>query len=946
VTGVIVGRDAELASLRDFVASVSDGAAALVLQGDAGVGKTTLWTEGVAHAEVQGLRVLQARPAESETTFSFSGLGDLLQPVVDEALAALPDPQRRALALALVLEDAEGPPPDGRAVGVAALNALRALAAESALLVAVDDAQWLDSASAAALAYGARRLSGEPVGLLLARRAPVESALVLELRRSFPSDRFGDVYVGPLEMGALHRVIHEHLGVALPRPLLAEVHEASGGNPFYALEIVRMLRRSGVSVEAGQPLPLPESLRALVHERLLALPAQSREYLLAASALSRPTVALVEAACGVEREAGLGPALEARVVELEGDRIRFTHPLLAAGAYEAADPLRRAQVHSCLAELVEDPEARGRHLAASVTEPNETVAAALEEAAAAARARGAPRTAALLLDRARELTPPDREDEALRRAVEAAYLHYESGDSPRAEAQLRDVIATLAPGRRRARAVMRLARVRSYEAQAEAAELFLQAIEEAEGDWEILAVAHEGVATCLFRLTKRLDESVEHAVLAAGYARDLDDQALEAEALGTQWIAETLLGRESASTTAERALALQPAVDDRRILSQPLFTLAGHSMWTDDLERARDLFLELLDRSRDRGDESSPPTVLSHLAQVECQLGDLESARRHALEGQEASEQSGQHTLFAHNLALEGLVEAELGRAEHARRTTLRALELVPATGSSHAELLATRALGQLELALGDAEAAAARLGPAVAFIRQEAIGEPGVVPFVVDQVEALVELGRRDEAVELLDWHEGNARRLERASAVAACLRCRGMLAAQSGELDAALADYEEALEWHAKGTLPLERARTLLALGAAQRRAKRRREARETLEEALGVFEGMGAALWAERASAELRRISGRAASPGALTPAEERVAALVAEGKTNREVASALFLSERTVEGHLSRVFAKLGVRSRTELAHVQASGAIKGVAAPNTGDSPVSPTTAAP
>ena len=231
-------------------------------------------------------------------------------------------------------------------------------------------------------------------------------------------------------------------------PCSTEVHQASGGNPFYALELVRMLQRSGISVEAGHRLPVPDSLHELVHGRVLALPPASRDYLLAAAALSHPTTTLVEAATGVSRSDGLLPAREARVVELDGDRIRFTHPLLASGAYETADPLRRAEMHARLAELVEDPEARGRHLAASVDEPDEGVAAALDEAAQHARARGSLRAAALLLDRARELTPDDRPEDALRRAVEAANLHFESGDSPRAELQLEDVIRRLPAGRR------------------------------------------------------------------------------------------------------------------------------------------------------------------------------------------------------------------------------------------------------------------------------------------------------------------------------------------------------------------------------------------------------------------------------------------------------------------------------------------------------------------
>jgi len=368
--------------------------------------------------------------------------------------------------------------------------------------------------------------------------------------------------------------------------------------------------------------------------------------------------------------------------------------------------------------------------------------------------------------------------------------------------------------------------------------------------------------------------------------------------------------------------------------------------WTDALGQARDALFEMLQRSSDLGDESSPPYVLVLIGQVECALGDLESALVRALEGKEAAEQSGQRTLLAYHLALESLVEAHRGRADEARRAALGALELAPETGGRPAELVATAALGHLELSLEIPEAVVARLESSVSYVRREAIGEPGAIPFVGDHIEALVELGRREEAEELLDWHEGNARRLERASALAVCMRCRGLIAAQTGRLDDAVAAYDEALAWHAQVEFPLDRGRTLLALGVAQRRAKRRSQARETLQGALAVFEQLGAARWAERARAELRRISGRAATPGALTPAEERIAMLVGEGKTNREVAAALFVSERTVEGHLSHIYGKLGVRSRTELARVLASRPTQGVMSSNTGDSPVSPASSAP
>jgi DNA-binding CsgD family transcriptional regulator len=944
MTASVVGRDSELAALSDFLAGIPDGASAFVLEGEAGMGKTTLWRAGLDRAVGFGLRTLEAQPAESEAELSFAGLGDLLDPVLEEVLAPLPAGQRSALSRALVLEDVEGSQPDAHAVGVALLGALRALAASGPVLVAVDDVQWLDAASAGALEYAARRLRGEPVGVLLARRSGLVSALVEELRRSLGS-QLAHVPVGPLDPRSLHRVVAEHLGAALPRPLLAEVHKAAGGNPFYALEIVRQLQRGGVSVEAGQPLPVPDSLHELVHGRLLALPTETRDLLLAAAAHAHPTLAITEAATGLSCAAGLMPALEARVVELDGERIRFTHPLLAAGAYELADPRRRREIHELLAELLEDPEARAWQLAASVDQPDEEVAAVLEDAARIARARGAPRPAALLLDRATELTPSERGDDGHRRAADAAYLHYESGDSSRAEAQLRAVISQLDAGRTRARALVRLARVRAYQALSEAAAIFRQAVDEAEGDPGILAVAHEGVATCLCQQYEQLDDAIEHAKRAVEVALDVGDRGLAGEALNTQLMAEALLGRESAESTMERALEFQSGSEHRRILGQARW-MPEYRAWRGDLESARDELEEMLSRAAEHGDESSPPFVLSYLSWIECQLGHLDEALAWAQEGQAAAEQAGQKAILAYSLALATAVECRRGRIDEARATAQRALEQIAETDDRQSELLTVSSLGHLEHARGAPAEAVERLEPAIAHVLREGIAEPAAAPFVVDQVEALIELGRGDEAVELLGWYEGNARRLERAGPLANCLRCRGMLAAQAGDVAGALLAYADALELHEQVVFPLDRGRTLLALGAAQRRSKRRREARTTLEEALAVFERIGAALWAERARAELKRISGRAATPGALTPAEERVAALVAQGKSNKEVAAALFLSDRTVEGHLARIFGKLGVRHRSELASVLAPTQTQGSPPSNTGGSPVSAGPSAP
>ena len=937
----VVGRDAELRSLRDFVERVAGGAVALVLEGEAGMGKTTLWRAAVEHAEDLGLTVLQAQPFESETTLSFAGIGDLLDPVLDAALEPLPAVQERALSRALALGDDEGPALDPRTLRVAVMNALRSLAKTQPVIVAIDDSQWLDYASSAALAYGVRRFRADRIGLLLSRRSGLESVLLDELLRSPVRERFTHIEVGPLDVQVLGRVVHEQLGRTLPRPLLAEIHAAAGGNPFYALEIVRALQRTGASIEAGQPIPLPESLHDLVGGRLLALPVESRDFLLAAAAHAHPTIGITEAASGVTRAAGLTPALEAYVVELDRDRIRFTHPLLAAGAYETGDPLRRHEIHVRLAELLEDPEARAWQLAASADQPDEAVAAVIEDAAGHAKRRGAPRPAALLLDRAEQLTPTASRNDAVRRGVEAAYLHFEAGDSRRAEAKLREVIAPLEPGPLRARALVVLARIRLYERPDEAKELFAQVIDEAGDDRHTLGVAHEGAAACSIWMFESFGDAVRHTGIALALADELGDEALAADTILTRLSAETLLGRETATATEERALALQQhSASDLRVMDQPLISLAECWTWTDSFEQSRSALAELMRLAHDHGDENARPWLLFLLGDVERVVGNLEMALELAREGRDAAEQSGQPLFDWLNLALESLVLAQLGRAEQARHAAERAMDV----GTDRfVGIVGSAALAHLELTLGAPRNAVEQLGPRVEFVQSQGIVEPGAIRFVVDQIEALIELGRREEAVELLDWYQENANRLQRVSALANCARCRGMLAAQAGELDTAFSAYGEALAWHANVELPLDRGRTLLALGTAQRRAKRRREARETLDAALAMFERTGAVLWAERARGELRRISGRAATPGALTPAEERVAALVAEGRTNREVAAALYLSDRTVEGHLSRIFGKLGIRHRAELARALQTRVI---APSNTGETPVSTEPSAP
>ncbi|MBA3788704.1 MAG: AAA family ATPase, partial [Actinobacteria bacterium] len=451
----LIGRDDELAILADFVAGVDRLPGALVLEGEAGIGKTALWAAGVEAAEAAGYTVLAARPAEVETKIAHTVLRDLLGPSFAEVSPQLPAPQRQALEAALLLSDV-GVGADRGAIGVATLSVLRALASGRPVVVALDDAQWIDAPSTSALVFAVRRLDELPVALLLAVRSADLEADLPALVAALPDDRVRRARVGPLSLGALHSLIRQRLGMTFPRPVLGRLHKTSGGNPFYALELARALGRRGGSADLGSELPLPRSLRALVEERLFALPEETRELLVHAAALAQPSVALLEAALDTDAEAQLRPAVEAQVVEFDDTRIAFAHPLLASVLLSALSAPERRRVHNRLAEVVRDREARARHLALATDRPDVAVADALERAATLALSRGAPDAAAELLEQARRRTPPDCAEDRRRRIVRAAEFHLEAGATTRAEELLEEALARSPSGPLRAEALLRL----------------------------------------------------------------------------------------------------------------------------------------------------------------------------------------------------------------------------------------------------------------------------------------------------------------------------------------------------------------------------------------------------------------------------------------------------------------------------------------------------------
>src|SRR5262249_23803111 len=305
----LIGRDEDLARLQDFLVGENGTTNVLVLEGDPGIGKTTLWRAGVDRALEAGFRVLEARPAAPERELSFAALGDLLVPLHDD-IANLPEPQRRALRIALVLEDPAGEPPEQRTIAVALTELLQRVARDRCVLLALDDVQWLDAPSASAIEFAARRLRDGSVRVLATARGSEEPGLTLD-----DADR---VSIGPLPLDELDRLLRDRLGVHLLLPVVRQIHDISGGNPFYGLEIAADLMRSGRRLEPGEQLPIPAHVRELIRPRLDTLSRHGRDAALATAALAQPDVDTVRSAVA-DGNAAISEVVAAGVVERNGN---------------------------------------------------------------------------------------------------------------------------------------------------------------------------------------------------------------------------------------------------------------------------------------------------------------------------------------------------------------------------------------------------------------------------------------------------------------------------------------------------------------------------------------------------------------------------------------------------------------------------------------------------
>lgn len=918
----LIGRDSELSIVSEFLDRVEEGPASLLVEGEPGIGKSVLWQRAVEEAQGR-LRVLSSCPSRSEVQLPFVVLNDVLDPVFTEILPTLAAPRRNALEVALLRAQPRRAPPNPQAVALATLDALRAVSASEPVLVAIDDAPWMDTSSGRALRFVFRRVELEPIRLLITARTRDAGDVQVGMdAQRVPSRR---LRLGPLSVAAISRLLSTRLNASIPRHILLRLHEQSGGNPFYALQIARVLLGRGFDdIGPHDPLPVPPALRDMIAERLSALSVRARRAALYAAALSKPTIgALAVLRDGASLVDALDEAVSAEIIEVRGQHVRFAHPLLASVLYSDARASERRAVHAELADAVADAEERGRHVALAAIGPDAAAALALDEAARAAAVRGAPAAAAALFEDAHGLTPSDDVAQGFRRAIGAIDHHLAAGDLTAAEQLAAALLPVVDSGIERASLRYRLASIRGRQySWAEADRMLEAASRDAIGSGGFLSkIYQERAAVGLVR--GDVNGAATNARLALSAARDGADREQEANATIRLALYQFILGRGF----EPELLAHVAALEGTSVLELgdplPMFDLeVAHAImlkWADDFGGARTRLEERYRRAHELGNEAALPFILYHLSELEAWAGDLERAESYASEGKRIAEVGEQGALRPAVLYASALVDAYRGRVDEARCEAEGVLDACAQTGNVPVTQMAHAVLGFLALSLGDVAATERQLGVIGDSMAAIGAGEPGLVRFHADEIEALVALGDLERAERMVEYLAERGRSLDRPWTLVACARGRALLQAATGQPEAALDSIERALLMHARLPMPFELGRTLLVRGTTQRRMKRKRAARDSLEAALQIFERIGTPLWSDRARSELRRIGIRPPSPLALSATEERVAALVAAGHTNREVASALFMSVKTVDSNLSRIYRKLGVRSRTELAH---------------------------
>lgn len=824
----VIGRERELDAVRTFVADLERGVTALVFAGEAGIGKTAIWEEAVERRLPSSVSVLSARPVEAEAALAFSTLADLLHAAFDNVAVELPDPQRRALAVALLRED----PGEGwfnqRAVAAAACATLRKLARKGRVVLAVDDLQWVDPSSARVLEFALRRLHDVPLGVIASQRVQPGERPPLLLERAVPESRLRRVDVGPLEHTAVGELLTARLGRRLTRRVVDRIVDATGGNPFYALEVARSLPEGASG--PFRTLPMTDRLVEVVGKRIGVLSLTGRRALVAAASLRAATVEVVAVAAGMfshETVLALEEAESHGIITIDAGRVRFSHPLFAEVVYASAPAADRRAVHRRIATVTPEVEERAQHAALGADGPGAPLTATIEAGAHHARARGAPEIAVDLLEWVLRLTPPEDVPDVQRRTVEVAELRFHAGDLQAARQLLEGVLEDTT-GPVRGDVLRLLGEIRYHEDSFPDALAHLSDALGCASEDPRLGATVELRLSFILRAMGEFDAADPHTRRALVLAQELGDDAVVAEALALVARQDFLQGRGLDQSMVDRSLALEDTNRPVAIQMRPSKIAGDLLLYDGQLERAVRILGEERQRALDRGDDADLPFILGHLTWAECWRGNLTVAAAHAQEALAVANQLRSETVRSVARAFAALVAAHRGDFDDARAYAAEALALAGSTGGYTPGVWARWALGAAGASLGEAEAVDAALEPLTTAIEAEGLLEPVRAVFLADEIEALVVLGHLERAERLLDMLAQAGDRLGRGWAQLQAARCRALLLAARGDLDEAAATVETALAGAERVELRIEMARTCLVAGQIERRRRRKANGR----------------------------------------------------------------------------------------------------------------------
>ncbi|MGW5399491.1 AAA family ATPase [Streptomyces sp. NPDC003952] len=887
-----------------------------LLTGPAGSGKTEVLRALTEAAALRHETVLRLAPGAADRWIPEASAAALLASVPATALDSLSGPQRTAIALLRRETDAPRAGRDHVALRLAVVEVLRTLAGRGPVLLALDNAQWLDAESIDLLRF-ALRLTPPRVRVLAAECVQGGAPLCEPLC----GPDTPQIRVPPLGTDEVAELLVRR---GLPARLAGRIHQASGGNPRLALALGHSLAEAADSRAGGahhaDPLPVSGQAREVARRLLGVVPAQARRTLLFAALAARPTTALLRRAGRPDAEAELAVAEKAALLTVEEDgTIRFTAGALPTALAADAGWPERAAGHAALAAAVDDPVQAVRHRALAVDAPDEALAAEVTGAAASCRRRGQRALAAELGLLAADRTPGHLPGEELARLVGAAEDAGWAGRADLARRAARAVLARDASPADRVRA--RLA-VIDAEGQALGTldETFAHAAADAEGDPALEAAIRLRLAWKHNLSDGDPVRSRDAAAQAGVLARSGGDQVAEAMALTVRARMGRILGDPDAEEILAEALALPAPEVPLGMRNAPQYLAVRHALFDDRLADAGRQLLVLLPAVRRTGSAEDVFEVLRSLTEVELRRGRCAAATAHARDALRLTVEAGLSPGPAWYVA--AMAEAMGGGFPRAAGYARRGIQ---ASEEEHDQIFLSRGLyvlGLVELATGEAAKAVATLRRVAELEAAQQVVDPSILRWHGELAEALVAADAPDEAAELQARVRTTALRLGRTSVIAALDRARGLCLSAHGESEAAVALLEDTAERFARLELPLERARTLLALARVERRRRRRAPARAALTAAAEAFARAGAAPWAELAreqSPSAPASEGGGARPlAALTEAETRLAVLVAQGASNQEAAAKLFVSVKTVEARLTRIYQKLDVRSRAQLA----------------------------